>query len=367
MDVHDYLNNLKKISYVAKTPKDAWLTVNRLCNMRCPWCYANNVEDSLQNDMDFDSAKKLVQVLSDYGVEHITIIGGEPTLYPNLIALIRFITKKGIRVTLVTNGLLLSDFSICEELKKVGVETISISVKGCSDFEYSKLTKHDNSYTKVLQSIKNVTDLDIGLSVSYVIHENVSPLFFDMISQCKNAGVKHFSFSFCYDFTNMDVKVVNYDIEEKIFKPLRWFENNYEKIHSLTDGNFRMKQSLPLCSWSEEVLKKMDERGQFSYVCQVMKQSGIVFDSEFNMIPCNAMHKIKLGKYPIDFNNIEQLKSFLESPEMKRIYGKFKSLPSEKCYKCEKKIKCRGGCLSNWFNFSFDDFYEKMKSMKNGE
>ena len=35
-----------------------WLTLNRVCNLRCPWCYAKDTQYNLQNNMDFETAKK---------------------------------------------------------------------------------------------------------------------------------------------------------------------------------------------------------------------------------------------------------------------------------------------------------------------
>ena len=35
-----------------------WLTVNRQCNLKCKWCYAQQMDES--NNMDLSMAKKLI-------------------------------------------------------------------------------------------------------------------------------------------------------------------------------------------------------------------------------------------------------------------------------------------------------------------
>ena len=361
------LRNLKKLPPKKKRIEDAWLTVNRTCNMKCPWCYANNLEESLETDMDFEKAKKLVDILVKAGFKHITILGGEPTLYTNLFELIRYVSEKGIRVTLVTNGIKLSDQEYCEELKHSGVETISISIKGCSDREYAAFTNIHKAYTKVMNAIQNVNFFGIKLSVSFVLTNDIMKNFLDTIIECRKNGATHISLSFCYDFSNIEGRAGIYSIEQNILQVLDCFELMYEKIHETTKGDFRIKQSLPMCAWSDNIIQNMEARGQISYTCQVLKQSGLVFDSKLRVIPCNAMHKIVLGEYEVDFSSEDELEKFLNSEKIDLVYQCFKTLPAKECYRCEKKIKCRGGCISNWFNFSLEEFlatkneYDKQK------
>lgn len=35
-----------------------WLTVNRFCNFRCPWCYAKSTKYNKNGDMPLELAKK---------------------------------------------------------------------------------------------------------------------------------------------------------------------------------------------------------------------------------------------------------------------------------------------------------------------
>lgn len=358
MEVEKIMANLNKLPPREKRIKDAWLTVNRACNMNCSWCYANNIDSFNGKELSFCKGLEAVDLLLDLGIEHITILGGEPTLYRNLADLISYMSRKNLDVTLVTNGIKLSDFSYCEELKSSGVNFVSISIKGGSEEDYGKLTDVIQAYDKVMKAIHNMKKLGINFLVSFVLDENVIERFLETVLDCRRNGAQHFSLSFCYDFSNIEGRRTEYNFEKNIFQMLDWFEIMYDKIHKATGGDFRIKQSLPLCAWSGNLIKKMEERGQISYTCQVLKQSGIVFDPQLRVIPCNAMHKIVLGEYGLDFNTKDELVQFLKSEKIDGIFRCFKTLPSTKCITCDKKVKCRGGCISNWFNFTLEEFLD---------
>lgn len=60
-----------------------WLTINRLCNLNCSWCYAKSIKASKRNDMSMETVDKAVQLFRKMPMESVILIGGEPTIHPN--------------------------------------------------------------------------------------------------------------------------------------------------------------------------------------------------------------------------------------------------------------------------------------------
>jgi len=52
-----------------------WLTVNRFCNFRCSWCYAKETQFRPEDDMSFDLACELVNLMTSLGVRNTILIG----------------------------------------------------------------------------------------------------------------------------------------------------------------------------------------------------------------------------------------------------------------------------------------------------
>lgn len=67
-----------------------WLTVNRRCNLRCGWCYARDT-DYKSKDMSLDLAEKLINFFKELAVTQTVVLGGEPTVYPHLLQVLRML------------------------------------------------------------------------------------------------------------------------------------------------------------------------------------------------------------------------------------------------------------------------------------
>jgi len=354
----DIFKNFNKMKPALNPIQNVWLTLLYNCNLNCPWCYAGKA-CSKSSFMDYSTAVKLVDLLSDIGVKTITLIGGEPTLYPQLEQLLKYINSKNITATIVTNGLLLADQDYVERIVQCGANSFSLSIKGYSDDEYRVISNGKQNIQSVFKAIKNISSYSgVNLKISYVLMQDNISDFVKMIEKCKENGGKNFSFTFCYDFSGVEKDVSPYDIKDNILLPLKWFQDNYSTIDKVTNGKFRIKQSLPLCAWDKKILNELESKNQISYTCQLLKHTGLIFDPDFSIIPCNALHNVKLGKYLDDFSTADDFLHFWNSNEVSYFFKHFQTLPDESCLNCSEKIKCRGGCVSNWFNFSMNEFNE---------
>ena len=84
------------------------LPITNACNLRCPICFGYNRPDPYFMPPD-EFARRLDFLVDAAGaVDLINITGGEPTLHPELLDILRLAKRPGIgRVTLNTNGIVL--------------------------------------------------------------------------------------------------------------------------------------------------------------------------------------------------------------------------------------------------------------------
>lgn len=76
------------------------------CNMNCDFCSCSERDQNLE--IDFELASSIITECRKAGTKAVTITGGgEPLLYPHFAKLVDCFENNGIKIGLVTNGLLL--------------------------------------------------------------------------------------------------------------------------------------------------------------------------------------------------------------------------------------------------------------------
>lgn len=130
MLLNELNKNVKPVSVaypIEETPHLS-LETNFTCNLACRACYNMN-KDHIK---PFDQIRKEITfAVSKRNLETITVIGGEPTLHPDLTKTISFIRKQGIFCQLLTNGILFLEDDediLLKDCIKAGVNRIFVHV-----------------------------------------------------------------------------------------------------------------------------------------------------------------------------------------------------------------------------------------------
>jgi len=144
------------------------LNVTNRCNFRCVHC----AFDSGITKMSELTAKELEKILADtkeLGGERIDITGGEPTLRKDLNEIIKLGKCLDYKIELVTNGSLITKKRL-HIMKKLGLDSIAVSLDGSNYENYSKIRKVDEkTYRRVLQTIYDSVDLGFYTKVNTVV------------------------------------------------------------------------------------------------------------------------------------------------------------------------------------------------------
>lgn len=145
------------------------------CNLRCSFC---NAKEALHSDkMSKETIDKVVSALKQWGTRCTCLGGGgSPLLNENTHYLIDELHKAGIKIGIVTNGLLLDRF--IEDSEKC--EWIGISVDAATPETYAKMKGVDGKYFKqVLDNIEALAahgKTEVGYK--YLIHpDNYHEIF----------------------------------------------------------------------------------------------------------------------------------------------------------------------------------------------
>ncbi|MBD3277264.1 MAG: radical SAM protein [Candidatus Aegiribacteria sp.] len=137
--------------------------------MDCPFCY-NVWKDSgnkVPKDLPLHKLQRLADQLASAHPESVTLTGGEPLCRPDLHRVVELLVKRGIKVGIATNGILLDDARTVE-LASSGAEWFEISIPAVSRATYREITGTDGAGA-MKRALRVAGASGAALSVSHVL------------------------------------------------------------------------------------------------------------------------------------------------------------------------------------------------------
>ena len=330
--------------FVAR-PRIAWLTVNRACNFRCPWCYSQPVGYAAADTLPVELGKRIIEIAKDIGVEHIKFIGGESTIYDGLSELNSTCKDSGITTCLVTNACRFGDDAYWMKYLRNPCDEAGISVKGASA-ENFKIIGAKNLYSQTSLGIKRALEY-YQCGVSTVLNDVIGVDGLKNIARkCKDWGATSFSVSLCNPLNE------NGSVEEGNATNLQWLIDEVVALHPFLDklygGRVNFELYLPLCLLPRDFLNVVLAKGQALTICNVHDRSGLVFNTNGNVLICNELASGVVARYGEDFTDARSLLYHLNGAKTVGNYRELLRYPSAECSICSKNAICKGGCLVNW-------------------
>lgn len=102
----------------------AWVEVTDECSFSCPGCYRHKIEGHRPLA---DVEKDILDCRRLTNCDGMAIAGGEPLGYPQILDVVSFMSRRGIKPTLLSNGDKLTP-ELARELKRAGLAKIHIHI-----------------------------------------------------------------------------------------------------------------------------------------------------------------------------------------------------------------------------------------------
>jgi len=116
------------LKYANRDHPHLTIETNLSCNIKCRSCY--NINNSFVKDFGL-ICQEIDAGLLKRNVQSITLIGGEPSLHPDLVKIIQYIKQKGIICQMLTNGVLFledEEDQLLNSLLEAGLDKILLHV-----------------------------------------------------------------------------------------------------------------------------------------------------------------------------------------------------------------------------------------------
>ena len=105
----------------------------RRCNLACAYC---NEYDAVSKPVSTDVMLGRIDKIAELGTAVLTFSGGEPMMHPDLDELVARVRRRGMIVTLISNGYYLSPERI-DKLNQAGLDHLQLSVDNVEPDESS--------------------------------------------------------------------------------------------------------------------------------------------------------------------------------------------------------------------------------------
>ncbi|AEM38628.1 Radical SAM domain protein [Pyrolobus fumarii 1A] len=139
------------------------------CNLRCAFCWSGVPRDKPNEVGRFYEPEEVYEALARTAEKHhfryVRVSGNEPTIgWQHLIRLLELFEQDGRFIFILeTNGILIgADRSKARELAKFTILHVRVSLKGCNEKQFHRLTGAKPSAFKLqIQALKNLSDYNV--------------------------------------------------------------------------------------------------------------------------------------------------------------------------------------------------------------
>lgn len=131
-------------------PMFVLLDITSRCNLGCAYCY-NRSGCAGSLDMDRDMVLRIAKELVEMKVFSVCVCGGEPTLHPSFLEVIRYLREHGVLVASITNGYDLDEEIIREMAGNVAI--LQVTLDGPDSATHDAL-RSSGSFDRAMRTIE---------------------------------------------------------------------------------------------------------------------------------------------------------------------------------------------------------------------
>jgi radical SAM protein with 4Fe4S-binding SPASM domain len=141
---------IQRLASNAGIPSGAHLQVADRCNHACQHCYQ---VQGRKGEMSLDEVKVVLDDLAASGVMLLNVSGGEATLRPDLLDILRHARARGFAIRLFTNGYTMNA-ELAQELHKIGLLGVDVSVYSDDPAQHDEVTQVPGSHARTLAGVR---------------------------------------------------------------------------------------------------------------------------------------------------------------------------------------------------------------------
>ena len=188
----EFSKHIHEEAVANRIPLDGAIEVTYRCNLNCVHCYCNlpiNDSTAARQEMTYGEICNIVDQVAEEGCLWLLITGGEPLIRKDFIDIYTYIKKKGIIISLFTNGTMITP-ELADYLKEWPPFSVEISLYGISRAIYERVTGVPGSFDRCMRGIRYLLERKIPLKLkTTVLTLNLHELW-DIKKYAESLGVE---------------------------------------------------------------------------------------------------------------------------------------------------------------------------------
>jgi uncharacterized radical SAM superfamily Fe-S cluster-containing enzyme len=142
------------------------IDVTNRCNQRCPICFANSAVSGYLYEPSLEQIKKMLKMLREQEPTPVSVVqfsGGEPTVHPKIIDIIKMTKEMGFNVIMMaTNGIKIAkDFDFAKQMKEAGLRSVYLQFDGVTPEPYIQARGY-NALPIKQKAVENLVKLRVA-------------------------------------------------------------------------------------------------------------------------------------------------------------------------------------------------------------
>lgn len=333
-----------KMAEYTSNPIYMTLGITSGCNYNCKHC-GNNSTCVKETDLKKNEIYDLLDQMVDMKLLKINFTGGEPTTNPNLTDYIRYVKGKIPRITITTNGSLITEEK-AKELKEAGLNMAKVSLDGLSEF-HNKFRNYEGAYEKAINAIKNFQKNGIEVRVQSTLTKYNKEDLLELMGILSDLGISHQTIVPVCPIGRADKEMMLSKEEYKEF-----IVQMYKKVVYLLEKGTKTNFQIRPVFGARELFDNLNttfETLSMKYSCEALKNT-MEIQPNGNVVPCSFL-SIPIGN--VRETTLSEIWKSEKSMQLRKVFDNNKD--NEHCSKCSKNDLCNGGCIANKYYY-YNDF-----------
>lgn len=146
----------------------AW-EVTHACAFACVHCRADAQRQRHPDELSTEQARKLIDRMADFGHPILIFTGGDPMMRPDLVELIEYATRKGLRCSLTPTATGLPTLDKLRDVKKAGIRRIALSLDSSDPAIHDQFRKVKGSWKRTMNILHNAQEVGMSVQVNTTV------------------------------------------------------------------------------------------------------------------------------------------------------------------------------------------------------